>query len=142
MRTALVISRDNASKTAWGSALERAGWTVVHAPDVAIAFSPRARDVDLLVVDAESDDQLDLLARLCVSCELPPIVVRTSRLTARDLVSWGTIASIHVDSLSPPSLVCAAEAIWSLGPASASSLPLRLPILSLSKWTVRVRAAA
>jgi hypothetical protein len=142
MRTALVITRDQPRSTRWGHALVAAGWTVVHAPDVAVAFSPRARDVDLMVVDAETEDQLRLLSRLCVSCELPPLVVRTSSITARDLVVWGTVASIHVDSLSGPSLACSAEALWQLGPGAAPTLPLRLPILSLSKWTVRVRAAA
>ncbi len=139
MRSALIISRDEPRSAAWGTALIRAGWTVVHAPDVAFAFARRARDVDLMVVDVGCEAQRALLARLCVSFELPPLVVR-AQANSPDLILWGTVASLHVGAMTPAQLVCTAESIWRLDQRAAMTLPLRLPSLSVSKWTVRMSA--
>ncbi|MCA9677758.1 MAG: hypothetical protein H6709_24785 [Kofleriaceae bacterium] len=140
MRTALVITAVTALGDAWGGALTGAGWTVVRAPSVTVAFGARGRAVDLMVVDAEPRDQRALLSRLCMSFELPPMVLRTCS-PSPDLMSWGTAASVHVGELAGESLVDAADAAAWFGPGAVVSLPLRLPSVGLLKWTTRLRAA-
>lgn len=138
MSTAMVFSPIRNRCDSWTRALEGDGWDVLQIRQLVDVMSAERVGADIVVVDAETPRELLHLVAFRWVVERLPILIRTSVVAACRTMIGSWRGTLHIGELGEACLRRKAATLLQAATAEPSHIPVNLPCVPVTKWSVRL----